>query len=106
VVGRFENGTGIFTGEDTLDGKPILVRYTWSDTHTAALGTGDVGDQGKTGNQLDYANEPRGLSCRTLSHLKFTARRDQINFQSSARSYCISIGEICAYCAAPISVRK
>ena len=34
VVGRFENGTGVFTGEDTLDGKPILVRYTWSDTHT------------------------------------------------------------------------
>ncbi|MDK2125347.1 hypothetical protein [Parachitinimonas caeni] len=31
VVGRFENGVGIFEGEDTLDGRPILVRYRWSD---------------------------------------------------------------------------
>jgi len=30
VRGRFENGVGIFTGDDTLNGKPIRVRYTWS----------------------------------------------------------------------------
>ena len=31
VVGKFVNGVGIFEGDDTLDGKPIRVRYTWSD---------------------------------------------------------------------------
>ena len=31
VVGRFEHGVGIFEGDDTLDGLPIRVRYTWSD---------------------------------------------------------------------------
>jgi hypothetical protein len=31
VVGRFENGVGIFEGDDHWEGKPIRVRYTWSD---------------------------------------------------------------------------
>ncbi|HEX9172106.1 MAG TPA: hypothetical protein VF861_05540 [Telluria sp.] len=31
VVGRFENGIGIFEGDDVLDGRPIRVRYTWCD---------------------------------------------------------------------------
>ena len=31
VVGRFENGVGTFIGEDTFNGKPILVRFIWSD---------------------------------------------------------------------------
>jgi hypothetical protein len=31
VVGQFHNGIGIFEGNDTLNGKPIRVRYTWSD---------------------------------------------------------------------------
>lgn len=31
VVGRFENGIGIFECHDQLDGKPIIVRYTWSE---------------------------------------------------------------------------
>ena len=35
VVGKFENGIGIFEGDDELDGKPVRVRYTWSDIHTA-----------------------------------------------------------------------
>jgi hypothetical protein len=30
VVGAFEGGTGTFTAEDRLDGKPIVVRFTWS----------------------------------------------------------------------------
>jgi hypothetical protein len=34
VVGRFEGGVGIFEGPDTYDGKPIVVRYTWSRTKT------------------------------------------------------------------------
>lgn len=31
VVGRFENGIGVFEGDDVLDGRPIRVRYTWCD---------------------------------------------------------------------------
>lgn len=30
VVGRFENGVGTFIANDTLDGKPIVVRFLWS----------------------------------------------------------------------------
>jgi hypothetical protein len=31
VVGGFSDGIGTFIAEDTLDGKPILVRFLWSD---------------------------------------------------------------------------
>jgi hypothetical protein len=31
VHGRFENGVGTFFGEDALRGRPIVVRYVWSD---------------------------------------------------------------------------
>jgi hypothetical protein len=31
VVGTFVDGIGTFLGEDTFDGRPILVRYVWSD---------------------------------------------------------------------------
>lgn len=31
VVGKFTNGIGVFECADELDGKVILVRYTWSD---------------------------------------------------------------------------
>ena len=34
VVGHFVSGTGVFEGPDTLGGKPIDVRYTWSKTDT------------------------------------------------------------------------
>lgn len=30
VIGRFENGTGAFHADDTFNGKPIKVRFTWS----------------------------------------------------------------------------
>lgn len=30
VKGRFENGVGTFTSNDTLRGKPVRVRFTWS----------------------------------------------------------------------------
>jgi hypothetical protein len=29
VIGRFENGTGLFYADDTLDDTPIKVRFTW-----------------------------------------------------------------------------
>ncbi|MBI3283555.1 MAG: hypothetical protein HYZ65_01705 [Burkholderiales bacterium] len=31
VLGKFENGIGIFEADDELDGRAIRVRYTWSD---------------------------------------------------------------------------
>lgn len=34
VVGKFENGIGLFEYDDDLDRKPIRVRYTWFDTDT------------------------------------------------------------------------
>jgi hypothetical protein len=37
VVGRFTDGVGRFCGDDTFDGKPIRVRFLWSDiTPTSA----------------------------------------------------------------------
>jgi hypothetical protein len=50
VVGKFENGTGVFEGKDELDGRPIRVRYTWSDVDTARPRWEQAmsGDDGKT----------------------------------------------------------
>lgn len=31
VVGKFENGIGVFLGADQFNGKPIMVRYCWSE---------------------------------------------------------------------------
>jgi hypothetical protein len=36
VVGSFENGVGTFYGEDTLNGKPIRVRFLWTETASGA----------------------------------------------------------------------
>jgi hypothetical protein len=33
-VGQFKNGTGEFYGQDTLNGKPIFIRFIWSKTDT------------------------------------------------------------------------
>jgi hypothetical protein len=30
VIGSFSGDTGVFEGPDTFEGRPILVRYTWS----------------------------------------------------------------------------
>ncbi len=30
VVGKFEGDVGVFEGPDSFDGKPIVVRYTWT----------------------------------------------------------------------------
>jgi hypothetical protein len=35
VYGTFTGDVGIFEGKDTLDGRPIVVRYTWSRVRTA-----------------------------------------------------------------------
>jgi hypothetical protein len=36
VVGSFDGDVGIFEGPDTFEGRPILVRYTWSRVTTPA----------------------------------------------------------------------
>ena len=35
-IGQFSDGRGEFYGQDTLDGKAIYVRFTWSNTTSAA----------------------------------------------------------------------
>jgi hypothetical protein len=35
-IGQFADGRGEFYGQDTLDGKSIYVRFTWSNTTSAA----------------------------------------------------------------------
>jgi hypothetical protein len=35
VFGSFADGIGVFEGDDTLAGRPILVRFTWSRVQTA-----------------------------------------------------------------------
>jgi len=35
VVGAISNGVGAFEGRDVLNGRPIVVRFTWSDITTA-----------------------------------------------------------------------
>jgi hypothetical protein len=35
LVGSFGGGIADFTGSDTFDGRPILVRFTWLDVDTA-----------------------------------------------------------------------
>ncbi len=36
VKGQFEEGIGVFLAEDTFEGKPILMRFTWTRTETAS----------------------------------------------------------------------
>jgi hypothetical protein len=36
VTGSFRDGVGVFEGEDTLDGRTIRVRFTWSGVDTPA----------------------------------------------------------------------
>ena len=36
VVGSFDNGVGSFYADENFNGKPIRVRFRWTDTHTAS----------------------------------------------------------------------
>jgi hypothetical protein len=50
VVGRFVDGVGTFTADDTLGGRAIRVRFTWSNisTRTAAWEQAFSTDSGAT----------------------------------------------------------
>lgn len=50
VVGKFDNGIGVFEGVDELDGRPIRVRYTWCDieAHSARWEQAMSDDGGST----------------------------------------------------------
>ena len=50
VLGSFEDGVGIFEGDDTFAGRPIRVRFTWSrvDTPTPRWEQAFSEDGGKT----------------------------------------------------------
>ena len=50
VIGSFDGDTGIFEGEDTFEGRPIRVRFTWSrvDTPTPRWEQAFSEDGGKT----------------------------------------------------------
>jgi hypothetical protein len=67
VLGSFDGGIGVFEGEDTLDGRAILVRFTWSGTTTATprweqAFSDDGGQTWETNWVMDFtpAGEPRG----------------------------------------------
>ncbi|MEH7828576.1 DUF1579 domain-containing protein [Gemmobacter denitrificans] len=36
VIGRFEAGVGTFLAQDSVDGRPVTVRFLWLDTDTAS----------------------------------------------------------------------
>ena len=36
MVGGFERGIGTFHADETLDGRPIRVRFRWTDTQTGS----------------------------------------------------------------------
>jgi hypothetical protein len=38
VVGGFEHGIGTFYADDTFEGRPVRVRFRWTDTHTGSPG--------------------------------------------------------------------
>ncbi len=59
VHGRFENGVGIFYGDDVFGGRPIRVRFTWSDvTPTSARWSQafseDAGETWETNWTMDF----------------------------------------------------
>ena len=60
VIGGFENGVGTFHAQDTLRGKPILVRFLWLRTGTPSprweqAMSGDGGESWETNWTMDFA---------------------------------------------------
>lgn len=65
VVGRFTDGTGIFLSDDTLDGRPIKVRFTWlarpgEDPRWEQAFSGDEGATWETNWTMRFTRDARG----------------------------------------------
>jgi hypothetical protein len=60
VIGRFDDGRGIFLGADVFAGQPIMVRFTWSRTATPTPRweqefSADAGDTWEKNWVMDFA---------------------------------------------------
>jgi hypothetical protein len=91
VVGSFTGDRGIFEGHDTLDGRPILVRFIWSRVTTATprweqAFSADSGKTWETNWIMDFARAeapavPDADCCAVLELRQYTlkpARRDDL----------------------------
>jgi len=63
VAGRFRDGVGLFTGDDTLRGRPIKVRFEWSritpsSAHWEQAFSPDGGVTWETNWRMDFTREP------------------------------------------------
>jgi len=62
VVGRFENGVGTFYADDTFNGKPIRVRYLWTNQsdapHWEQAFSEDEGKTWETNWTMDFTGVP------------------------------------------------
>jgi len=63
VKGRFEHGVGNFYSDDTLNGKPIRTRYTWSHTESASARweqaySSDAGKTWETNWVMEFQRSP------------------------------------------------
>ncbi len=72
VKGRFENGVGIFYSDDTLRGKSVRVRFTWSNitaegAHWEQASRPTAARPGRRTGQATFARRNDDTSCRNES---------------------------------------
>jgi hypothetical protein len=65
VLGGFDGDTGIFEGEDTFEGRPILVRFKWSGVTTPTprweqAFSEDAGETWETNWVMDFTRKEAG----------------------------------------------
>ncbi len=63
--GRFENGVGVFFGDDTFNGKPIRIRFIWKPRHWEQAFSADGGTTWETNWTMDFE---RPLRAELLGH--------------------------------------
>ena len=54
MIGRFENGRGLFFGDDTFNGKPIRVRFLWTPCRWEQAFSADGGATWETNWTMDF----------------------------------------------------
>ena len=75
VIGAFTNGTGIFEGPDTFEGRPIQVRFTWSRVATPTprweqAFSEDGGKSWETNWVMDFARGEASAGRSAVEHLQ------------------------------------